>query len=84
MEIHIPKCDPKTGFKFSWEEKFSIFCECKDNKVHIVCNKEGLISLAKQLLTLSEDVFPAGYHVHYDAFNSLEDFSNEIIIEKIG
>ena len=45
-------------------------------------NKEGLESLAKQLLQLSQNERPKGYHLHYDEYYSLEDGSVEFIIEK--
>ncbi len=45
-------------------------------------NKAGLTSLAIQLLTLAQDNVPAGCHIHYDKFNSLEDGSIELVIQK--
>lgn len=48
----------------------------------ITANKPGLISLAKQLLTLAQDKVPSGYHLHFDEFNSLEEKSYELIIQK--
>ena len=44
----------------------------------ISANKEGLLSLAKQLTTLAEAV--PGNHIHYDEYNSLEEGSAEMII----
>jgi hypothetical protein len=38
--------------------------------------------LAKQLLQLSQNEIPKGYHLHYDGYNSLEDGSVEFIIGK--
>ena len=54
----------------------------KDNgEVVISANKEGLLSLAKQLTALAEET--PGTHIHYDAYNSLEESSAELIIERI-
>ena len=46
----------------------------------ISANREGLLSLAGQLEALAET--PRG-HIHYDAYNSLEDGSTELIVEKV-
>ena len=40
---------------------------------------EGLFS-SEQLTMLAEQ--PAGSHIHYDKYNSLEEGSDELIIEK--
>ena len=46
----------------------------------ISANREGLLSLAGQLSTLAEA--PAGSHIHYDEYNSLEEGSVGMIIER--
>ena len=71
-----------TKFKFIWKDNFSIETSIEDNLIIIKANKEGLESLAEQLLLLSKDTVPNHYHIHYDEFNSLEDGSIELIIEK--
>ena len=75
--------DFSTGFRFKWEDNFSIKVEIIDGDVVLKANKEGLISLSNHLLNLSRDEFWSGYHFHLDESNSLEDGSTEIIIEKI-
>ena len=52
-----------------------------NNEVVISANKEGMLSLAKQLAALAEGA--PGDHIHYDEHNSLEDGSAELIIERI-
>ena len=65
-----------------WEDGFTIKVRCDEKEVVISANKEGLISLANQLKALAnEDI---GSHIHYDEYNSLEDGSTELIIERIG
>ena len=51
-----------------------------DNAVVISANRDGLLSLARQLTTLADE--PVGFHIHYDDYNSLEDGSIEMIIAK--
>ncbi len=47
----------------------------------ISANREGLLSLAKQLTAMAEAA--PGTHIHYDEYNSLEDGSSEMIIEHV-
>ena len=48
--------------------------------VVIKANREGLLSLADQLRDLAEEA--PGSHIRYDEWNSLEEGSAELIIEK--
>lgn len=66
-----------------WEDGFTIGVKVdNENNVVISANKEGLLSLAKQLASLAEA--EVGCHIHYDEYNSLEDGSSAMIIEKIN
>ena len=47
----------------------------------ISANREGLLSLAKQLTAMAEAA--PGTHIHYDEYNSLEDGSSEMIIDHV-
>ena len=73
---------PNEGFKYEWCKDFQIKTSFERNVFVIKANKEGLISLAKQLLQLAQDDVPNGYHLHYDEFNSLENDSPDFVIEK--
>lgn len=64
-----------------WNDGFTIRVSTKDGAALISANREGLLSLAGQLTALAEE--PAGCHIHYDPYNSLEDGSDEMIVEKI-
>ena len=66
--------------KVDWVEGFTIKTEATDGEFIISANKEGLMSLAKQLTALAEGV--PGDHIHYDEYNSLEDGSAALIIER--
>ena len=61
-----------------WVNGFEIRVKIDHDAVVIAANKEGLLSLAKQLTALAEAV--PGQHIHYDEHNSLEDGSAEMII----
>ena len=51
-----------------------------DNAVVISANRDGLLSLARQLTALADE--SVGSHIHYDDYTSLEDGSIEMIIQK--
>lgn len=81
--IYVPEYVASQGVKLVWEDEFSIESLCEDSTITIRANKEGLISLARHLLTLAEADVPVGSHIQFDEFNSLEDGSLELIIERI-
>ena len=63
-----------------WLEGSEIRVITYNGEIVISANKEGMLSLAKQLMTLADGV--PGDHIHYDENNSLEDGSADLIIEK--
>ncbi|MBO4819054.1 MAG: hypothetical protein J5528_02840 [Firmicutes bacterium] len=64
-----------------WVDGFKIGVAVNGDEVTISANREGMLSLARQLEALAEAL--PGDHVHYDEYNSLEEGSVELIIEKI-
>ena len=64
-----------------WVEDFKIKVTAKNNGVVLSANREGLLSLVKQLTALADGA--PGDHIHYEEYNSLEEGSAEMIIEKI-
>ena len=65
----------------NWVDGFEIRVSVEHNEAVISANKEGLLSLAQQLTALAEEA--AGSHIHYDDYNSLEERSAELTIEKL-
>ena len=65
-----------------WVDGFEIKAVSENGEIIISANREGLLSLAKQLIVLAEG--EPGDHIHYDQFNSLSEDSAELIIEKIS
>ena len=64
-----------------WEESFAIRVGVEHGTVTISANREGLLSLARQLAALAEAA--PGSHIHYDEANSLEDGPAEMIVERV-
>ena len=67
--------------EIKWKDNFEIRFRIVDGTAIISANRDGLLSLAGQLTALAGE--EPGSHIHYDEYNSLEDGSNELIIEKI-
>lgn len=65
---------------FKWEDGFTIATRLDGDSIVITANREGLLSLAENLKTLAEE--EGRSHFHLDEYNSLEDGSKELIIEK--
>ena len=63
-----------------WKDGYRIRVKTICNQVVISANREGLLSLQQQLAALAEET--PGSHIHYDEYNSLEEGSAELIIEK--
>ena len=63
-----------------WEDGFTLKVRVDDGAAVISANRDGLRSLASQLLLLAEEM--PGSHIHYDEWNSLEEGSAELIVEK--
>ena len=71
----------EVGVEIKWEDGFMIRVSTDVRTAVISANREGLLSLAEQLAALAEE--EPGSHIHYDMNNSLEDGSDELIIEKV-
>ena len=67
--------------EIEWVDGFEIRVKVDHDAVVISANKEGRLSLAKQLTALAEAV--PGQHIHYDEDNSLEDESTELIVVRV-
>jgi hypothetical protein len=68
--------------QFNWEEGFEISVRVEDDgSVVISANEEGLRSLADHLNALADEA--SGDHFHLDEYNSLEEGSADLIVEKV-
>jgi len=82
IKLEIPDYNPDFGMECKWELGFDIEVKYESGVVLLRANKQGLISLANHFLNLSQDKIPSGYHLHFDEYNSLDDGSEELVIEK--
>lgn len=82
QEVEITRYSKSKGLQLSWENNFAIEVKNEGKEVCVIANNEGLISLAKHLLALAQNEVPLGTHIHLDQYNSLEDGSVDLVIEK--
>jgi hypothetical protein len=84
VSIEVPAYS-HSGVLSIWEEMYTLSADIyKGHTITIRADKGGLLSLARHLLTLAQDDYPIGSHIHYDAGTSLEDDSYPLIIDKIS
>ena len=67
--------------EIEWVDGFEIKTAAENSEIVISANREGMLSLAKQITALAEGT--PGDHIHYDTYNALEEGSAEMIIERI-
>jgi len=65
----------------TWEPDSTISARIDNGVAVIGANREGLLTLAENLVVLARE--QPGTHVHLDQYNSLEDGSCELIIERL-
>ncbi|WBQ04094.1 Imm32 family immunity protein [Kribbella sp. CA-293567] len=58
--------------RLEWDEDFEIEAEVLGSEIRLTANRAGLISLARQLLTLAQDGVPSGHHLHLTADQEIE------------
>ncbi len=66
--------------KVQWVDGFEITVGIRDGTVTLSANREGLLSLAGILTAMAEE--PGRTHIHLDEYNSLEDGSAELVIDR--
>lgn len=67
--------------KLEWIDGSEIRVTYMDDSVLVSANREGLLSLAAHLTALAGEA--PGTHIHLDAYNSLEDGSKELILDRL-
>lgn len=83
VELEIEDYNRQSGLQLKWEQGFTIEVKNEDNEMVIYSNKEGLISLARHLLMLAQDGVKEGTHIHLDKYNSLEEDSVDLVIQRL-
>ena len=82
IEIEIPDYNEYIGLLSTWYDDFFISTEYHENTFFLRANKDGLISLATQLLTLA--YAPENdAHFFYEDMGCLERGSTEFVISRI-
>ena len=79
INLEIPIYTKETGLTYEWKSDCEIVIKYENGITKLIANKEGLISLAKMLLTLAQDEVPTSCYLYLD---ELDTNSSELIIEK--
>lgn len=66
--------------KINWIGDYCIRTAVRPGGITITANRDGLLSLAEICRALADE--PEGSHLHLDEYNSLEEGSAELIIER--
>jgi hypothetical protein len=82
IEIEIPDISNETGLISTWDVGAKVQVKVVENDTLIWANKDGLISLARHLLTLAYSEIEFG-HYHYDDVYDFEAGSSGLVIDRI-
>ena len=82
LTLSVPNYDKSQGVVISWLGDHEIEVVFENGEVGICANKDGLISLATQMLTLAQDTIPSGHHIHLSSSSGLEENSLDLVIGK--
>ena len=81
IELSIPNYDGN-AIDVIWEKSAHYSIQTYENQVVLSANKDGLISIAKQMLYMAYNNLPYGSHVHLDSFfTKSENIEENLIIE---
>lgn len=83
ITLSIPNYDKSEGIRVPWVGNHQISVHINDTEVTIAANKDGLITLAKQLLTLAHDGMPSGHHIHLTDRSGLEEGSLDLTLQRM-
>lgn len=82
IELDIPEYIEGNGFKTEWIKGFEIYTEVLNDSIVISANREGLITLAIQILSLAQENVPDGCHFHLTDLGGLNKGSVELTFSK--
>ena len=82
FSIEVPSYDRSRGIQLVWDDGHEIWSLNDSGRLYLKANREGLITLARLLLTLAQDDVPLGSHVHLDFEAGLEEGSAPITLER--
>lgn len=78
INLDIPNYDGN-ALDVIWGKNAHYSIHTYENHVVLSANKDGLISLAKQMLYMAYNDLPYGSHVHFDSFLIVVKYSKELV-----
>ena len=83
MDIKIPAYSSTSGVRLEWEDGSVLSVHQSGSVTTVSGNHDGILSLARHLLSVAQARAPIGSHFHLDDGNTLEPGSTELIFEKV-
>ena len=84
VEIEVPYLESGNAILTSWEDNYRLKTSFSFGEFSLRGNREGLITLARHLLTLALNDVGLGAHIHYaDYLDSLEEGDVPFVIAKL-
>ena len=80
ITLDIPEYD-ELALDVIWSNNAEYNLAIFDDEIVLKANKEGLLSLAKQMLYFAYNNVPDDSHVHYSSFFTGREQKNELTIE---
>jgi hypothetical protein len=81
FEVICPDYSPESGLGIEWDPRCEISVALQGGEILLWANRDGLVTLARMFLSLTQDGVQDGFHVHLDPACGLEDGSVPLIIE---
>ena len=82
ITLDLPQYDVGKGLPSKWVGDFQIETSIDNGEIIIWANTDGLLSLANDLLILSQESVPSGHHHHYEPNYGLTEKSISLVIGK--
>lgn len=83
VDVEVEPYDPARGVRLVWDVGFEIEASCENGEVMVRANRQGLVSLARHLLTLADDGVPRGSHIHLTGGQELEEPSLDLVVGRL-
>ena len=81
VALDIPEYDGN-ALDVIWNDNARYTLDVDYDSVILSANREGLISLAKQMIYFAYNELPEGSHIHFDSFFTKTDQTFHLVVEK--
>ena len=83
IEFTFPDYRPERDAPLKWDEGSEVMARIEGDTIVLKANPAGLQSLARHLLTLSQQEVPDGARLTLTSFNGLTNNSCDVVLERM-